>query len=294
LALMAIVLWGYAIALAVDRLDGRSSEPREDVVAFYVAGKLLNEGHADWLYDVPTVANEEAEVLGRPAGYHGGLPYLNPPFVAGMFYPLSLLPYGAAQAVWLGLSVAALAASLALLWPELRRLDRRWAVVFVLAVIASAPVFWSLLYGQLSTLALLSWVASYRLLKARREGAAGLVLAVCLIKPPLAVVPALYLLMTGRWRALAGFIVGGAPGRRLAGPRGTTDGVGGLPTADVGEHGLAQRVRHRPAPHVRLEWGAVAAARRPRAGVGARSGWSGLAGDIGRRRLHLEASERER
>jgi hypothetical protein len=210
LALTTIVLWGYAVALAVDRLDGRSSEPREDVVAFYVAGKLLSEGHADWLYDVPAVANEEAEVLGRSAGHHGGLPFLNPPFVAGMFYPLSLLPYGVAQAVWLGLSVAALAASLALLWPDLRRLDRRWAVVFVLAAIASAPVFWSLLYGQLSTLALLSWVVSYRLLKARREGAAGLVLAVCLIKPPLAVVPALFLLMTGRWRALAGFIVGGA------------------------------------------------------------------------------------
>jgi len=156
------------------------------------------------------VAGEEAAVLGRPAGYHGGLPFLNPPFVSGLFYPLALLPYGVAQAVWLGLSVAALAAALALLWPELRRLDRKWRVVFVLAALASAPVFWSLLYGQLSTLVLLSWVASYRLLKARREGAAGLALAVCLIKPPLAVVPALFLLTTGRWRAFAAFAAGGA------------------------------------------------------------------------------------
>jgi hypothetical protein len=210
LAVAAIALWGYAIALAVDRLDSRSGEPREDVVAFYVAGKLLREGHADQLYGVTAVANEEAQVLGRPAGYHGGLPFLNPPFVAGLFYPLSLLPYGVAQAVWLGLSVAALVASLALLWPELRRLERKWAVVFVLAALASAPVFWSLLYGQLSTLALLSWVASYRLLKAKREGVAGLVLAACLIKPPLAVVPALFLLTTGRWRAFAGFATGGA------------------------------------------------------------------------------------
>jgi hypothetical protein len=191
-------------------MDSRSSEPREDIVAFYAAGKMLREGHSERLYDVAAVAGEEAAVLGRPAGYHGGLPFLNPPFVAGMFYPLTLLPYGVAQAVWLGLSVAALAVALALLWPELRRLKRKWAVVFVLAALASAPVFWSLLYLQLSTLVLLSWVASYRLLKARREGVAGLVLAVCLIKPPLAVVPALFLLTTGRWRAFAAFAAGGA------------------------------------------------------------------------------------
>jgi hypothetical protein len=210
LAVAAAALWFYAVALAVDRLDSRSSEPREDIVAFYVAGKLLREGHVERLYDVQAVAAEEAALLGRPAGYHGGLPFLNPPFVAGLFYPLTLLPYGVAQAVWLGLSAAALAAALALLWPELRRLQRKWAVVFVLAALASAPVFWSLLYGQLSPLVLLSWVASYRLLKAGREGAAGLVLAACLIKPPLAVVPALFLLTTGRWRAFAGFAAGGA------------------------------------------------------------------------------------
>jgi len=210
LAVAAAVLWGYAIALAVDRLDGRSSEPREDIVAFYVAGKLLSEGHSDRLYDIQAVAGEEAAVLGRPAGYHGGLPFLNPPFAAGLFWLLALLPYGMAQAVWLGLSVAFLVAALALLWPELRRLERKWALVFVLAALASAPIFWTLLYGQLSTLMLLSWVASYRLLKAGRPGVAGLALAICLIKPQLAVGPALFLLTTGRWRALAGFTAGGA------------------------------------------------------------------------------------
>jgi len=210
LAVAAGALWFYAVALAVDRLDARSSEPREDIVAFYAAGKLLREDHSERLYDVSAVAGEEAAVLGRPAGYHGGLPFLNPPFVAGLFYPLALLPYGIAQAVWLGLSVAFLAASLALLWPELRRLERKWAAVFVLAALASAPVFWSLLYGQLSMLLLLSWVASYRFLKAGRQGPAGLVLAACLIKPPLALVPALFLLTTGRWRAFASFATGGA------------------------------------------------------------------------------------
>ncbi len=209
LTVVAAALWAYAGALAADRLDGRSSEPREDIVAFYVAGELLQEGHGERLYDLAAVVSEEAAVLGRPAGYHGGLPFLNPPFVAGLFYPLALLPYGVAQAVWLGLSVAALAGALALLWPELRRLERKWAVVFVLAALASTPVFWTLLYGQLSTLVLLAGVASYRLMKAGRQGFAGLALAACLIKPPLAVVPVLFLLATGRRRALAGFAAGG-------------------------------------------------------------------------------------
>ncbi|MBI1885719.1 MAG: DUF2029 domain-containing protein, partial [Chloroflexi bacterium] len=205
LAVTAAVLWYSVVGLAVDRLDGSSSEPREDIVAFYVAGKLLREGRAGDLYIVDVVAQEEAAVLGRPAGYHGGLAFLNPPFVAALFAPLSLLPYRIAQAVWLAVDIAALGLALALLAPELRRLGRGWRIVFVLGVLASFPVFIALLYVQLSPLVLLSWVGSYRLIRAGREHWAGIVLAGALMKPPLALLPAAFLLVSGRWRVVASF-----------------------------------------------------------------------------------------
>ena len=210
LALLAAGLWGYLIVHVVDTWDGSAAQRREDVVAYYAAGRLVAEGRGDALYDPDVVADVEEAVLGRAAGWHGGIAYMNPPFVAGLFQPLTRLPYGQAQALWFALNALAVVASLALLLPELRRLPRRWAVVFVLAALASFPVFWSLLYGQIASLVLLSWVLFYRWLKDGREAPAGLALAAALIKPHLAFVPVLYLVATGRWRAAAGFAAGAA------------------------------------------------------------------------------------
>ena len=209
LALLTAGLWGYLIAHVVDYWDGTSSELREDFVAFYAAGRLVRDGLGDTIYQPEIVAHVEEALLGRPAGRHDGLAFMNPPFVAGLFQPFTALPYGTAQAVWFGVSALVVVASLALLWPDLRKLRRRWALAFGLAFLASFPVFSSLVYGQLSSLVLLSWVVSYRLSQQGREVPAGLALAASLIKPQLAVVPVLYLLATGRWRALGGFAAGG-------------------------------------------------------------------------------------
>jgi len=210
LALLTASLWGYLIAHVVDYWDGTSSELREDFVAFYAAGRLVRDGFGDAIYQPEAVAQVEEALLGRPAGRHGGLAFMNPPFVAGLFQPFSLLSYGIAQAVWFGVSAAVVVASIALLWPDLRSLRRRWALAFALASLASFPVFSSLVYGQLSSLVLLSWVLSYRFSRQGHELPSGLALAMSFIKPQLAVVPALYLLATGRWRSLGGFAAGAA------------------------------------------------------------------------------------
>jgi putative flippase GtrA len=210
LAVLAAGLWGYLVVRVIDGWDGDGADQREDIVAFYAAGSLVRDGRGGALYEPDAVTAREREILGRPAGLHNGLVYLNPPFVAGLFEPLAHLPYGRAQALWFALSALAVFASIALLLPELRRLPRRWALVFVLAALASFPVFWSLLYGQLSALVLLSWILFYRLLRSGRDAPAGLVLAASLVKPHLALVPVIYLLTTRRWRALAGYAAGAA------------------------------------------------------------------------------------
>jgi hypothetical protein len=210
LALLAFGLWGYVIAQVVDASDGEAADRREDVVAYYAAGRLLGDGRAADLYDAEAVAALQRSILGRPAGHHDGLAYMNPPFVAALFWALAELPYTGAQAVWFAVSALALIGALALLWPELRALPRRWAAVFFFAALASFPLVWSLLYGQISPLILLSWVLFYRALKGNRQVPAGLALAGALIKPQLALVPVLYLVTTRRWRALLASAAGGA------------------------------------------------------------------------------------
>jgi hypothetical protein len=150
----------------------------------------------------------EERILHRPAGRGTGLAFMNPPFVAELFEPLTALSYGKAQAIWFGVSVLAVAASLALLRPELRRMGRPRAATFTIAALASFPVYASLLYGQLSPLVLLSWAGFYRLSASGRHGLSGLALAGSLIKPQLAFVPIIYLIAARRWRALGGLGAG--------------------------------------------------------------------------------------
>jgi hypothetical protein len=204
------MLWARLIAHVIDYWDSASLDRREDFVAFYAAASLVRDGLGWAIYRPDVVSHAEELLLGRSAGRVGGLAFMNPPFVAGVMQPLTLLPYGVAQAIWFAASALCVAISLLLLWPDLRALRRRWLCVFGLAVAASFPVFMSLLYGQLSPVVLLAWVASYRL-GARGHGMrSGLALAGALVKPQLAVVPAIYLIVTGRWRALGGFALGAA------------------------------------------------------------------------------------
>jgi glycosyl transferase family 87 len=210
LAVVGAGLWARLIAHVVDYWDGVSLDRREDFVAFYAAAVMVRDGLGSAIYRPDVIARTEELLLGRPAGRVEGLAFMNPPFVAGMMQPLTLLPYGVAQAVWFAASALIVAASIALLWRDLRALRGRWAFAFAVAAIASFPVFMSLLYGQLSPLVLLAWVVSYRLGANGHAGWSGVALACALVKPQLAVVPVLYLIVTGRWRALAGFAGGAA------------------------------------------------------------------------------------
>lgn len=203
LTLLAAWRWHGALDHVWDTWHGQVADRREDVVAYYAAGSLVASGRADAIYQPDTITNIEEGVLERPAGRAGGLVYLNPPYVAGMFQFLTHLPYYKAQAVWFALNVFAFAASLALLWPDIRRLPRLWRAVAVAAAFAAFPVSWSLVYGQCSSFVLLAWALFHRLTHDRRELPARLSIAGALIKPNLAAVPACSLLATRRWGALA-------------------------------------------------------------------------------------------
>jgi hypothetical protein len=207
LALLAAWRWHGALDHVYDTWHGQQIDRREDVVAYYAAGQLVADGFADRIYQPETIAAVEETILGRPAGRAGGLVYLNPPYMAGMFQYLTELPYNQAQAAWFALNAFAFAASLALLWPDVRRLPRIWRAVAVVAALAAFPVSWSLVYGQCSSLVLLAWALFYRLTKSRHDLPAGLSLAGALIKPNLALVPLVSLVATRRWGALATLLV---------------------------------------------------------------------------------------
>src|SRR5438874_1820462 len=84
-----------------------------DFLAYYVAGGIVRDGRSVALFDPQLqVARQRASLAGLGIQYEpGGYPlYLNPPLLAALCVPFSLLPLVPALALWelLGLTCAAI------------------------------------------------------------------------------------------------------------------------------------------------------------------------------------------
>jgi hypothetical protein len=182
----------------------------DDLVPSYMAGTFVREGHAEKLMDPAAAARFQAN-LRRQAGLeqHGRTgPWLNPPFFAAFFAPLSTLPYRAALWTWFGLNVAMLAASIALLYRMLPADRRRPGDAAIIAglLVGSMPALQAMACQQNTFLSLLIFCAAVTLWRSDRLVLAGVVAGLLAFKPQLALLTwAAMGLLVGR-RAIAGIV----------------------------------------------------------------------------------------
>jgi alpha-1,2-mannosyltransferase len=153
-----------------------------DFLAYHQAAERVLHGQA--LYD-PTVQ--------ATGGF--GLFYYPPPFVLAIL-PLGLIAGSAAVLVWLGLSVAMLAAGIALM-PV--RVSVRWATLLLAGL--SWPVAYALKLGQVGPLLFLLFAIGWRWLdRPGPLGLAGALGAAVKIQPGVVLA---WALLTRRWTAVA-------------------------------------------------------------------------------------------
>ncbi len=214
----------FAISL-VQRVDETQHEQRlipdlpydqrTDYNYFYASATLALNGDASQLYPSsgektvqpgdPAFAaaqddNERARLLTRGA-------YYNPPALALLQAPLATLDFKASYRLFTVLSLAALVAFLALAWREGRHVPE--LPLFVFGAIAFRPVHEVVIMGHPTFFFLLALTGGFLLLKAERPVLAGLVLSLLVLKPQWAVLPGLFLLVRGEWRAF-GTMLGAA------------------------------------------------------------------------------------
>jgi hypothetical protein len=175
----------------------------QDFPALYAAAKLVAGGSGRLLYDTASLADAEIAAAGQPVGGTGVLAYFNPPFFAALLAPLSALPLDHAYQAWTLFGAALLAIDAWLLWRIALPLPRRWRIAVVAGFATLYPVAYGLQLGQFSLVLVTSWAAAYLLLRAGREGWAGVALAPLLIKPELLLPVATYLLWKRRWRVFS-------------------------------------------------------------------------------------------
>ena len=202
--------WRAEVAEA-ERLGGT---PR-DFLSFYTGALLLSQGHGDSLYDLQLQESTQQSLLSAEATDRlheqvraQALPFLNPPFVALMFLPLTHLNLPQAYTVWLVANVGFLGALVALLTSSFRYWSRGEHLVAGLTALTFLPAYFAVWQGQISTLLALTVALAWLAFRRGHDGAGGFALALLLAKPQYCVLAFLWLLWRSRWRALGGFGLG--------------------------------------------------------------------------------------
>ncbi|MDJ0663599.1 MAG: glycosyltransferase family 87 protein [Acidimicrobiia bacterium] len=177
-----------------------------DYPAFYSAGSIVVSGDWQDLYSHERQQREQAGLIDDEGGY---LYFSYPPFVAGAYAPLALLPYAWSSFAHTLLMAGALGGAIWLLWPWLRRFG--WPPTAVLvAMLAFYPLLRAVPGGQNTSLSLLLLAAAARLEHEGRPVLAGVALAAMLYKPQFGVVIVPLLVLCRRWRVLGGWSAGAA------------------------------------------------------------------------------------
>lgn len=180
-----------------------------DFAGFLVAAQILEQGQAAQLYDRGLHDRLYHELL--PNLEPGdSIPYVHPPFVAGLLRPLACVPYEMAVAIWLMISLSLYVAGIGLLLRSLTDLRREHAWTVLLTAIAFEPFLMECwLGGQLSAAGFFSYSLAWFAWSRHRPMAAGMALGLSFYKPTLLLLT-LPLLVIGRcWRVLLGMTMTG-------------------------------------------------------------------------------------
>ena len=182
--------------------------------------------HQGWshIYNQGLVAVEQKTLVPDQVAQ----PFLSPPPTAWLAALLASLPYWPAYYLWAALTLIALAISL--LWSSQERGWARWAVVA--AALAPWWVAQAVHVGQVVPLVAVGLLLTWRLVRENREVAAGLALALVLLKPNTAFLVPFALVVAGHFRSVVTWVGVGVVIAGIAlvsmGPTGIADYVSQL------------------------------------------------------------------
>ncbi|MGA7910593.1 MAG: glycosyltransferase family 87 protein [Candidatus Dormiibacterota bacterium] len=193
-------IWGGALLAAFDLYAAIVTyipgyEVRNDFRLIYGAALTALDRGFSHLYDLPA---QKAMVEGLGHGFYWS-PFLNPPPLVWLATPLTLLPFGVAIVIWSALLVAAALLTWYLLAPG-GRLARATHLALWLGLF---PVGFGLMVGQPVALVAAAVAGCWWLTQRDRPVLAGLVLSISVIKPQVALLAPLCLLVSGHTRVFA-------------------------------------------------------------------------------------------
>jgi hypothetical protein len=184
----------------------------QDFIQFYVAARLIVEGHASQLFDHQVTFDELRRIVYRTSNLppsHVRLPPVYGPQVGLLFVPFTRLSFLTAASIWAVLSLFVYFACIYVVWKSCANVREHPRIV-ALAAIAFPPIFHTFIRGQIAVLLLAYFTAAWLAYRADRSLLAGLALGLLVCKPQFLVAIPVVLLLAGAWRALAGTVLSAA------------------------------------------------------------------------------------
>jgi len=183
------------------------AEGYQDFTIFYSAGQIVRQGLGHDLYDEAVEWRIQQEVAPHVMTRKAALPYMHAPYEVLVFLPFSYFSYGKAYVLWNVANLAILAALPFLLKPHLPALQHYRPALWTLSFLGFFPVFLTMLEGQDIILLLLLYTLAFVALRKNALFSAGCWLALGLFRFQL-VVPFLFvMLLTKKWKLLAGSLL---------------------------------------------------------------------------------------
>ena len=193
--------WGavFSVKRWIDHY--RSDQAVDDFRVYYYTARLGIEQGWEQIYNQDALRAVMAKhFTGQLAVIDGGHTFPNPPPLAWMIAPLTVLPFGPAYAIWslVGLASVVVAWAIAAPFSGLAR------VALLLTAVAIWPVHYSLIFGQPTPEVIALAAAAWWFLERDRVALAGIALALATgLKPQDVVLVPLALLLAGRARLFA-------------------------------------------------------------------------------------------
>lgn len=176
-----------------------------DFISFYAAGKILQPGEADRLYDLNLQYQVQQEYAPEARIRAGALPYVRPPFEAWLFVPLARVSYLPAFLLWDAFTFGCIVAVAVLARSHIPGLHGIPVALIILALVSYFPIFLTLIQGQDAGLLMLIVFLSYMALRRSREFVGGMILALGTFKFHIILLFLLPFAVARRVRILAGF-----------------------------------------------------------------------------------------
>ena len=170
-----------------------------DFTSFYTGYYMVRVGDGANLYDMAAQARYQEQFMGGLIFEGGVLLFANPPFVAIIFSPLSLLPLGTAFYLWTIVQLILLIWMLYSITRLISHWNRHERLLLITTILAFWPLTNTFLLGQFSLLILLGLLQMYMAIRHSRLGKAGLWLVLLTIKPQTLPIPGMIVLNKRNW-----------------------------------------------------------------------------------------------